>query len=519
MQKLIIYLVLITFVFGLKVLKHECGHDKIKEISKYESIPPNSIEESSDIRNLQKKQPRNMIITYNMDFFKPLADSVMAHQLSKIINSCEKALQLAIDYFSRLIKIIPRKETDMRYKSSNPKCGIVPVPQIDRIQGKKSDLHIYVSYTVESNNGSIAHANWCQFLNRLGPTHGTVNFNFGLLTSKNLEDPIMFEDLMEIVIHEITHILGFSNSDISRWVNSDGKSHVFPIFEKDIRGVKIQLLRTPNVLKFAKKYYECEKLFGMPLENQGGKKSAGSHWEQTAIADEYMNASLSLTQAYFSGFTTSLLRDTGFYAEINESMEEQMFYGKGKGCDFVVGKCDQKNREFCIPVKDDGLCDFYHHGSSNCNIGQYDDPDCNTSKVNTNGKCWDTSSQLNTQENQITYGVKFGIQSKCFNVTLLNKKHQPSDKLQGKCYKYKCESNEKLVIEVGDQKVICTQNLAQMKVDGFHGYIQCPENINEFCGFKKFCPNQCSANGFCLKEQCYCAKDFQGNDCSAKKKL
>ncbi|EGR32492.1 hypothetical protein IMG5_081060 [Ichthyophthirius multifiliis] len=87
MQKLIIYLVLITFVFGLKVLKHECGHDKMKEISKYESIPPDPIEEFSDIRNLQTKKPRNMVITYNMDFFKALADSVMVHQQKKLWNS------------------------------------------------------------------------------------------------------------------------------------------------------------------------------------------------------------------------------------------------------------------------------------------------------------------------------------------------------------------------------------------------------------------------------------------------
>ncbi|EGR26889.1 leishmanolysin family protein, putative [Ichthyophthirius multifiliis] len=520
MQKLIIILLLITFVFGLKVMEHQCGHDKFKENYKYESIPQDSAEESSDIRNLQFKQARNMIITYNMDYFEPLATSALRDKLIGITNSCEKALNLATQYFSRLIKIFPKKEADMRYKYSNKKCGLVPIPDIDRTQAQNSDLHLYVSYTVEPGNNTLAYAGWCQFIDRLGPTHGTVNFNLGLLAAKNLQDPIVFEDLMEIVIHEITHILGFSDNDIPRWVNQNGQPHNTPIIKFRTRGVDRMFLRTPHVLAFAKKYYSCENLPGMPLEDQGGSGSAGSHWEQTAIADEYMNASNSPTQAYFSAFTTSLLRDTGFYAEVNASMEEATTFGQGKGCQFITGKCDQSIKEFCRPVEDNGLCDYYHHGSSNCSIGTYNDADCNTSKIFANGKCWDTSSDLNTQQTQIAYGVKFGTNSKCFNSTLLNNKYVPSNKLEGYCYQYYCNHNaQQLIIEVGDQKVVCTQNLAQMKVNGYNGYIQCPDNIKEFCNFKKFCPNYCSANGYCLKGQCHCAKGFYGQDCSTQKYL
>ncbi|EGR29162.1 leishmanolysin family protein, putative [Ichthyophthirius multifiliis] len=327
MQKLIIFLLLITFVFGLKVLEHQCGHDKFKQSYKYESIPRDPVEESSDIRNLQTKQSRNMIITYNMDYFKSLTTdtSGLKNKLISINNSCEKVLQLAIDYFSRLIKIIP---TDMRYKHINKKCGLVPIPQIDRIQGKKSDLHLYVSYTFEKNSNSLAHASWCQFIDYLGPTHGTVNFNLGILTTKNMEDPIIFEDLMEIIIHEIAHVLGFSDGDANRWVNSDEKHYTNPILKIQIKGIEKQLIKTPNIKKFAQNYYGCQNLHDILLEDQGGTGSVGSHWEQTVIADEYMNASISLNQAYFSGFTTNLLKDTGFYAEIDESMEEKTTYGK-----------------------------------------------------------------------------------------------------------------------------------------------------------------------------------------------
>ncbi|EGR29163.1 leishmanolysin family protein, putative [Ichthyophthirius multifiliis] len=105
-----------------------------------------------------------------------------------------------------------------------------------------------------------------------------------------------------------------------------------------------------------------------------------------------------------------------------------------------------------------------------------------------------------------------------FNVTLLSKQYVPTNRLSGKCYQHYCQNNsQQLIIEVGDQKVICTRNLEEKEVSGYNGYIQCPDNINEFCNFKKFCPNYCNANGYCLNGQCYCAKGFYGNDCSLYK--
>lgn len=46
-----------------------------------------------------------------------------------------------------------------------------------------------------------------------------------------MEDPIIFEDLMEIIIHEIAHVLGFSDGDANRWVNSDEKHYTNPILK------------------------------------------------------------------------------------------------------------------------------------------------------------------------------------------------------------------------------------------------------------------------------------------------
>ncbi|EGR26885.1 leishmanolysin family protein, putative [Ichthyophthirius multifiliis] len=167
----------------------------------------------------------------------------------------------------------------MKYQQSHPKCGEVIVPQNDKTQGKNSDLHLYVSYTNNKDDNYLAVASWCQFVDGLGPTHGEVNFNLQFIKDKNLNDPIQFEDLMEVIIHEITHILGFSNDDIPLWETSNGSPHIEPTTKQKIRGIENLLIKTPNVLEFARKYFGCPTLIGMPLQNQGGNNSEDSHWK------------------------------------------------------------------------------------------------------------------------------------------------------------------------------------------------------------------------------------------------
>lgn len=49
---------------------------------------------------------------------------------------------------------------------------------------------------------------------------------------------------------------------------------------------------------------------------------------------------------YFSIFSAALLKDTGFYADVNENLVTPLFWGKGKGCDFVNNKCKSKINKY-----------------------------------------------------------------------------------------------------------------------------------------------------------------------------
>ena len=46
-----------------------------------------------------------------------------------------------------------------------------------------------------------------------------------------------------------------------------------------------------------------------------------------------------MTKSVLSVFTIALLKDTGFFTEVNEKMADNQLWGKGKGCDFLNLAC------------------------------------------------------------------------------------------------------------------------------------------------------------------------------------
>ena len=137
----------------------------------------------------------------------------------------------------------------------------------------------------------------------------------------------------KVAIHELFHVLGFSNANYGDFIDSKGTT--IPI-EKTIsyysnkRGAISLGLISPNVVAFGKKYFGCESLNIIPLENDGDKSSAGSHFERAIFFNEVMTAS-EIKDAVFSGFSFSVLKDSGWYG-INELFVEELQAGKDMGC-------------------------------------------------------------------------------------------------------------------------------------------------------------------------------------------
>ena len=159
------------------------------------------------------------------------------------------------------------------------------------------------------------------------------------------------------IFHEITHVLGFSMS-------------FFPSLNMVKKEGSIYYINSPKVLEQAKKHFGCGNLphGGVPLENQGGSGSAGSHWERRYMFGENMNMELT-SEAALSDITLALLEDTGFY-KVNYFSGGLFKFGKNKGCEFFSKQCVENDtanfEEFCDVPKEPKCSSATRNSKSSC---------------------------------------------------------------------------------------------------------------------------------------------------------
>ena len=67
------------------------------------------------------------------------------------------------------------------------------------------------------------------------------------------------------------------------------------------------------MLAYARKFYGCDSWYVVPLEQDGGSGTAGSHFEMTLYFNEVMAGNNKLADYFYSGFTWSVLADSGWY--------------------------------------------------------------------------------------------------------------------------------------------------------------------------------------------------------------
>ena len=143
------------------------------------------------------------------------------------------------------------------------------------------------------------------------------------------------EYFSEVILHELTHALGFLNSMYDHFPG--GRENTVNN-QEIIRGVQRSIIKTPKVVELAKKYFNCERIKGVEVEDQGGEGSMLSHWEQRVLLGDYMGAVIYQEEMVISEFTLAFLEDSGFY-KANYYTGGLMRYGKNKGCDFIEKNC------------------------------------------------------------------------------------------------------------------------------------------------------------------------------------
>ena len=193
-----------------------------------------------------------------------------------------------------------------------------------------ADLFITIYAENDRSTEYFAAATSCYMSGRDGrPVIGAYILNLAFLKATPINEFLYFSTFA----HEFTHILGFSNDLFASYVvpgttNKRGINSV--VSSTTISGQRFTVIVLPEVVTYAKSFFGCSSVAGIPLENDGGDGSAGSHWEKTFLPQEYMNPTVE-NPGIISEFTLNLLRGSGWY-KIDTGAAQHYDWGQGSGC-------------------------------------------------------------------------------------------------------------------------------------------------------------------------------------------
>ena len=355
------------------------------------------------------------------------------------------------------------------------------------------------------------------------PLIGIVNINRDVDYSKTNS----LRYLEGILVHELTHVLGFSSNYFNDVMGKCFKA-------VDSNNVEKYYLNSAKLLATAKKYFNCNSIKGIPLEDYGGQGTAGSHWDARTLLGDYMNGIIYPEEQVISEFTLAVLEDLGYY-QANYYTGGLLKFGKNKGCDFVNQRCiiDGKiNKKFSNEFFDNILNNvkFLDPGCSSGRqsrtyhyllrydktivenyqyftdpyVGGYsaadycpvnlEDKNEETKTIYYVGHCSNIGSgnygtyipytsgstyvyYKNSQLQSFT-GETYSNTSFCALSSLVSKNpaNYPilSKTVRGICYQMYC-SDRSLTIKIHNNYIVCPRAGGKIRVNNYEGYLLCPD--------------------------------------------
>ena len=255
----------------------------------------------------------------------------------ELLNKIYLYLNNTISYIVKLIKVKRRNAPIVISEQEQKKTLNLAETDESLINGVNADLVIFPTYIFVGNEIYFENYKRDEDTNRV--IISKLNIPLSYMNNAQLTQV----EAETILLHEMTHILGFQyenyqyfpggiNGVISKETDDNGKNRYYII--------------TPKVVELAKKYYNCDSLIGLELENQENINNniPSSHWESRILLGEYMNLDLYTPEVVISDFTLALLEDSGWY-KVNYYTGGLMRFGKNKGCDFINKDCMDENRE------------------------------------------------------------------------------------------------------------------------------------------------------------------------------
>ena len=358
-----------------------------------------------------------------------------------------------------------------------------------------------------------------------------------------------------IILHELIHILGFSNYYLEKIFNN------FIVIKNNSYEIEKRYINSTKVLEVDKKYFNCNTLKGVESENidEGG---FGSHWEERILLGDIMNGVFYPEEQVISEFTLAFLEDTGFY-NVNYFTGGLMQYGKNKGCDFLTSKCiNNSNTNF----KNEFFVNISY-------VHKYFDPGCSSGRQSRAyhsiylyesipqqynyylNNTWGGRASVNycpvseeySEESKDIYyvghcskkgkgeygsmipyyesndsiiyyksgelnltGEKHSNNSFCVLSSLISEKMQAeknySKTLHAVCYEIYC-SNKSLTIKINKDYIVCPRGGGKIKVIEYNGYLLCPDYYL-ICSGTKLCNDMFD----CVEKQSLLKSDIDYDD-------
>ena len=540
---MIYFFLLINIIISNKTSQYHCGTNNLK-------IKPKNLEPKIEI-NIEDPSYKRRMSNIDKDGFKNfniyvdkinIEKDIAYYKLQKyqslILNSIDKAA-------STLGKLLKVKPLVNRLQFSDEELNDIEIYNWDwnkfgdsamrrNIDMNSLGIDLIIFSKIEDlEEYTIAQASsrYTQSSNHQ-PILGIVEINSNI----NFDSPNIDKYLENTLIHEMTHVLGFSGYFFEEYFN-------FIMKKSDKYGKKRVYINSTKAVEMARKYFNCPSLDGIELEDYGDEGTAGSHWEARILLGDYMNG-ISYTEEVISEITLALLEDLGFY-KANYYTGGLMRYGKNKGCEFVYDKCvDQTTyeinpkfeNEFIVNMLSNNVMgpscssgrltrmysvwrlygdipEEYQYNEDNdyggwsaadyCPVPVYDFSEEN--KINYSGIC--SRNEGGVYGSKIAYikdgGVKYYLSkniadktgeeisenSFCFLSSLYKNNIQDveyySKTIRPICYKLFCSENS-LTVKIHDNYIVCPRAGGKIKAKGYEGYFLCPD-YNLMCSGTVMC--------------------------------
>lgn len=419
----------------------------------------------------------------------------------------------AVNYFQQALRVQPVVGNLVVSGSS---CS-VSIPQSHQTTGvPDADFIAYVTavpLAASANSATVAWATTCTTDVSGRPIVGHINFVPQALGNNVLRKSHIQTLDVNTAIHELTHALGFSAPFFPNgYVDLNGVRQTGGTIRRQVRGKDLPggsqatHFVSPRIVNVGKAFFGCSTLDAVEIEDQGGSGTSGSHWEKRILYLEYMAGVMSTATTYLSSFTLAYFEDTGFYQANYAVAQDDMIFGKGKGCNFISQKCDVlgASNGFCFDEDDSHLyCSPDFRGIGSCKIGAYgsslpsamqyfSDPKkggvvevvdyCPTPIGYSNLVCIDSTSS----DSQDIYGNTYGKYSRCFQSNVAKSGYSTNDiQYEARCFPVTCSSTGSIIIDIQGQTALCPTdgsagNADMGGVSGFSGSIACPK-ADAFC--------------------------------------